>query len=161
MGEYLSLEVLIMMLLMSFIENRSVNKNRKENKDKNVGLAVLPQSTLSSLPFPLTFLDLFFPLPIFLSLLFPFLTLPIVALSISPLLSPLVRLSISILSPLFASPLTVLFVPRVQELTLASLTRPLLGALRAAIGIKYSFISFITFILIGLSLNKSLIEPYY
>ena len=52
-------------------------------------------------------------------------------------------------------------VPCVQELTLASLTRPLLGALRAAIGIKYSFISFITFILIGLSLNKSLIEPYY
>lgn len=61
----------------------------------------------------------------------------------------------------FAFPLSALPVPRVQELTLASLTRPLLGALRAAIGIKYSFISFITFILIRLSLNKSLIEPYY
>lgn len=40
MEEYLSLEVLIMMLLMSFIENRSVNKNGKENKDKAGGLAV-------------------------------------------------------------------------------------------------------------------------
>lgn len=91
----------------------------------------------------------------------PFLISPIVALSILLLLSPLVRLSISILSPLFTFPLSALPVPRVQELTLASLTRPLLGVLRAAIGIKYSFISFITFILIGLSLNKSLIEPYY
>lgn len=44
MGEYLSLEVLIMMLLMSFIENRSVNKNGKENKDEAGGLAVLPLS---------------------------------------------------------------------------------------------------------------------
>lgn len=42
MEEYLSLEVLIMMLLMNFIENRSVNKNGKENKDKAGGLAVLP-----------------------------------------------------------------------------------------------------------------------
>lgn len=42
MEEYLSLEVLIMMLLMSFIENRSVNKNGKENKDEAGGLAVLP-----------------------------------------------------------------------------------------------------------------------
>ena len=90
-----------------------------------------------------------------------FLISPIVALSIPLPLLPLARLSTFVLSSLFASPLTVLFVPRVQELTLASLTRPLLGALRAAIGIKYSFISFITFILIGLSLNKSLIEPYY
>lgn len=69
MGEYLSLEVLIMMLLMSFIENRSVNKDGKENKDKAGGLPVLP---CSPSPFPLTFLDLFSPLPIFLSLLFPF-----------------------------------------------------------------------------------------
>lgn len=45
MGEYLSLEVLIMMLLMSFIENRSVNKNGKENKDKAVDVAVLPSLT--------------------------------------------------------------------------------------------------------------------
>ena len=37
----------------------------------------------------------------------------------------------------------------------------IIRALRAAIGIKYSFISFITFILIRISLNKSLIEPYY
>lgn len=44
MEEYLSLEVLIMMLLMSFIENRSVNKNGKENKDEAIGLAVLPCS---------------------------------------------------------------------------------------------------------------------
>lgn len=44
MEEYLSLEVLIMMLLMSFIENRSVNKNGKENKDEAGGLAVLPLS---------------------------------------------------------------------------------------------------------------------
>lgn len=29
---------------MSFIENRSVNKNGKENKDKAGGLAVLPCS---------------------------------------------------------------------------------------------------------------------
>lgn len=49
MGEYLSLEVLIMMLLMSFIENRSVNKNGKENKDEAGGLAVLPNSP--SLPY--------------------------------------------------------------------------------------------------------------
>lgn len=46
MEEYLSLEVLIMMLLMSFIENRSVNKNGKENKDEADGLAVLPSLTL-------------------------------------------------------------------------------------------------------------------
>lgn len=45
MGECLSLEVLIMMLLMSFIENRSVNKNGKENKDEAGGLAVLPSLT--------------------------------------------------------------------------------------------------------------------
>lgn len=44
MEEYLSLEVSIMMLLMSFIENRSVNKNGKENKDEAGGLAVLPCS---------------------------------------------------------------------------------------------------------------------
>lgn len=30
---------------MSFIENRSVNKNGKENKDEAGGLAVLPHST--------------------------------------------------------------------------------------------------------------------
>lgn len=42
MEEYLSLEVLIMMLLMNFIENKSVNKNGKENKDKADALAVLP-----------------------------------------------------------------------------------------------------------------------
>lgn len=109
----------------------------------------------------LTFLDLFSPLPIFLSLLFPFLSSSIVALSISLLLLPLARLSIFVLSSLFVFPLSASPVPRVQELTLASLTCPLLGALRAAIGIKYSFISFITFILIRFSLNKSLIEPYY
>lgn len=44
MGEYLSLEVLIMMLLMSFIKNRDVNKDEKENKDKAGALAVLPYS---------------------------------------------------------------------------------------------------------------------
>lgn len=33
---------------MSFIENRSVNKNGKENKDEAIGLAVLPNP--SSLP---------------------------------------------------------------------------------------------------------------
>lgn len=44
MGEFLSLEVLIIMLLMSFIKNRSVNKNGKENKDKAVDVAVLPPS---------------------------------------------------------------------------------------------------------------------
>lgn len=44
MEEYLSLEVLIMMLLMSFIENRSVNKNGKENKDEAVDVVVLPCS---------------------------------------------------------------------------------------------------------------------
>lgn len=42
MEEYLSLEVSILMLLMNFIENRSVNKNGKENKDEAGGLAVLP-----------------------------------------------------------------------------------------------------------------------
>lgn len=109
----------------------------------------------------LTFLDLFSPLPIFLSLLFPFLTSPIVALSIPLLLLPLACLSTFVLSSLFVFPLSTLSVPRVQELTLASLTRPLLGALRAAIGIKYSFISLITFISFRFSLNKSLIEPYY
>lgn len=46
MGECLSLEVLIMMLLMNFIENRSVNKNGKENKDEAGGLAVLPSHPL-------------------------------------------------------------------------------------------------------------------
>lgn len=30
---------------MNFIENRSVNKNGKENKDEAVGLAVLPSLT--------------------------------------------------------------------------------------------------------------------
>lgn len=45
MEEYLSLEVLIMMLLMSFIENKDVNKDGKENKDEAGGLAVLPNST--------------------------------------------------------------------------------------------------------------------
>ena len=147
------------MLLMSFIKNKDANKDGKENKDKAVDVAVLPH--LSPSPFPLTFLDLFSPLPIFLSLLFPFLTSPIVALSIPLLLLPLARLSTFVLSSLFPFPLTALSVSRVRELILASLTRPLLGALRAAIGIKYSFISFITFILIRLSLNKSLIEPYY
>lgn len=41
MEEYLSLEVLIMIILMSFIENRSVNKNGKENKDEAGGLPPL------------------------------------------------------------------------------------------------------------------------
>ena len=45
MEEYLSLEVSILMLLMNFIENRSVNKNGKENKDKAGGLVVLPSLT--------------------------------------------------------------------------------------------------------------------
>lgn len=45
MGECLSLEVSILMLLMNFIENRSVNKNGKENKDEAGGLAVLPSLT--------------------------------------------------------------------------------------------------------------------
>lgn len=152
--------MLILMLLMNFIENRGVNKNGKENKDKAVILAVPLPITLALLPNP-PFLDLFSPLPIFLSLLFPFLTSPIVALSIPLLLLPLVRLSTPISSPLFTFPLTALFVPRVQELTLASLTRPLLGTLRATIGIKYSFNSFIKRISFRLSLNKSLIEPYY
>lgn len=30
---------------MSFIENRNINKNGKENKDEAGGLAVLPHST--------------------------------------------------------------------------------------------------------------------
>lgn len=96
-----------------------------------------------------------------LSSLLPFLISPFIFLFSSSLISllssPLARLFTS----LFAFPLSALPVPCVQELTLASLTRPLLGALRAAIGIKYSFISFIMFILIRLSLNKSLIKPYY
>ena len=33
------------MLLMNFIENRSVNKNGKENKDEAGALAVLPSLT--------------------------------------------------------------------------------------------------------------------
>lgn len=41
MEEYLSLEVLILMLLMSFIKNKDVNKDGKENKDKAVVVAVL------------------------------------------------------------------------------------------------------------------------
>ena len=53
----------------------------------------------------LTFLDLFSPLSIFLSLLFPFLTSPIVALSIPLLLLPLARLSTFVLSSLFTFPL--------------------------------------------------------
>lgn len=61
------------MLLMSFIKNRSVNKNeKKEYKDEAVGPAVLHLLALPFISFPLTFLDLFSPLPIFLSLLFPF-----------------------------------------------------------------------------------------
>lgn len=118
-----------------------------------------------SLPFPLTFPDLFSPLLSFISSLLSLFLFPLLASSLSPHLacltsprsSPLARLFTS----LFAFPLSALPVPRVQELILASLTHPLLGALRAAIGIKYSFISFITFILIRLSLNKSLIELYY
>ena len=162
MEEYLSLEGLIMMLLMRFIKNRSVNKNEK---NEAIGLDVLPSIPLSPSPFPLTFPDLSSPLPPSISsslffLLSPLLTLylfPLLACLTSPFSSPLACLFV----PLFAFPLSALPVLRVQELTLASLTRPLLGALRAAIGIKYSFISFITFILIRLSLNKSLIEPYY
>lgn len=102
----------------------------------------------------------FFISPLLSLLLFSLLaclTFPCLARLTSSFLSPLARL----FTPLFTFPLSALPVPRVQELTLASLTRPLLGALRATIGIKYSFISFITFILIRRSLNKSLIEPYY
>lgn len=118
-----------------------------------------------SLTIPSTFPDLFSPLLSFISSLLSLFLFLLLASSLSPhlvcltspLSSPLARLFTS----LFTFPLSALPVPHVQELTLASLTRPLLGALRAAIGIKYSFISFITFILIRISLNKSLIEPYY
>lgn len=115
----------------------------------------------------------FLSLSLNLSSLLPFLISPFIFLfsssllaclisSLIPLLlSPLARLSTFVLSSLFPFPLSALPVPRVQELTLASLTHPLLGALRATIGIKYSFNSFITFILFRLILNKSLIEPYY
>lgn len=103
--------------------------------------------------FPLIFPDLSSPILSFTSSLLSLFLFPLLA---SSLLSHLACLT----SP-FLSSLARLFVPRVQELTLASLTRPLLGALQATIGIKYSFISFIMFILIRISLNKSLIEPYY
>lgn len=115
--------------------------------------------------FPLIFPNLSSPLLSFISLSLSLFSSPLLSSYLFShlvrLISPLVHLSISVLSSLFPFPLSALPVPRVQELTLASLTCPLLGALRAAIGIKYSFISFITFILIRLSLNKSLIEPYY
>lgn len=129
--------------------------------EKRIRIMLILYLYFPSVLFSPTIPDLFSPLPIFLSLLFPFLTLPIVALSIPLPLLPLARLSTFVLSSLFTFPLTVLFVPRVQELTLASLTHPLLGALLAAIGIKYSFNSLITFISFRFSLNKSLIEPYY
>lgn len=113
----------------------------------------------------LTFLDLFSPLLSFTSSLLSLFLFPLLALSLLSHLACLTSLFLSSLArlfvPLFTFPLSASPVPRVQELTLASLTCPLLGALRAAIGIKYSFISFITFILIRFSLNKSLIEPYY
>ena len=51
MEEYLSLEVLIMMLLMSFIENRNVNKNGKENKDEAGALAFPIPTSLTTIPF--------------------------------------------------------------------------------------------------------------
>lgn len=115
--------------------------------------------------FPLIFPDLFSPLLSFTSSLLSLFLFPLLASSLLSHLACLNSLFLSSLArlfvPLFTFPLSALPVPRVQELTLASLTYPLLGALRAAIGIKYSFISFITFILIRLSLNKSLIEPYY
>ena len=44
MEEYLSLEVLIMMLLMNFIENKDMNKNGKKDISEAGGLAVLPCS---------------------------------------------------------------------------------------------------------------------
>lgn len=115
--------------------------------------------------FPLIFPDLFSPLLSFTSSLLSLFLFPLLVSSLLSHLACLTSLFLSSLArlfvPLFTFPLSALPVPRVQELTLASLTCPLLGALRAAIGIKYSFISFITFILIRLSLNKSLIEPYY
>lgn len=115
--------------------------------------------------FPLIFPDLFSPLLSFTSSLLSLFLFLLLASSLLSHLACLTSLFLSLLArlfvPLFTFPLSALPVPRVQELTLASLTCPLLGALRAAIGIKYSFISFITFILIRLSLNKSLIEPYY
>lgn len=115
--------------------------------------------------FPLIFPDLFSPILSFTSSLLSLFLFPLLASSLLSHLACLNSLFLSSLArlfvPLFTFPLSALPVPRVQELTLASLTCPLLGALRAAIGIKYSFIGFITFILIRLSLNKSLIEPYY
>lgn len=115
--------------------------------------------------FPLIFPDLFSPLLSFTSSLLSLFLFPLLASSLLSHLACLTSLFSSPLAclfvPLFAFPLSALPVPRVQELTLASLTCPLLGALQATIGIKYSFISFITFILIRLSLNKSFIEPYY
>lgn len=103
--------------------------------------------------FHLIFPDLFSPLLSFTSSLLSLFLFPLLALSLFP--------HLACLTSLFLSSLARLFVPRVQELTLASLTCPLLGALRAAIGIKYSFISFIRHISFRLSFNKSLIEPYY
>lgn len=102
----------------------------------------------------------FFYIIFIISILIPsFSLISIISFSL-PNLAFLIVIS-SLICTSFYLPLSALPVPHVQELTLASLTCPLLGALRAAIGIKYSFISFITFILIRLSLNKSLIEPYY
>lgn len=148
-------------------------------------MAVLPPISLLSQPFLSLSPKLFFPLLLLtflfillflfhivacssFSLIFPDLFSPLLSFTSSllslflfPLLASSLLSHLACLTSLFLSPLARLFVPRVQELTLASLTYPLLGVLRAAIGIKYSFISFITFILIRLSLNKSLIEPYY
>lgn len=118
----------------------------------------LSPNLFSLLPFLILLLysysHLFLFLLLYLILIFSF-SLPNIFSYISSLIAISSSIHIS-----FRFPLTALPVPRVQKLILASLTCPLLGALRAAIGIKYSFISFIAFILIGLSLNKSLIEPY-
>lgn len=141
MEEYLSLEVLIMMLLMSFIENRSVNKNEKENKDEAIGLDVLPQSLLSPSPFPLTFPDLSSPLPSFISSsLFPLLS-SLLALYLFFLLSPLLTLYLfpllACLTSPFSSPLarlfTSLFRLSIKRLTCTLCTRANLSFFNSSI----------------------------
>lgn len=96
MEEYLSLEVLIMMLLMSFIENRSVNKNRKENKDKASVLAVLPNSPLS-LTIPRFILSsTFFYIIFIISILIPSFSLISITSFSLPNLASLIAISSSI-----------------------------------------------------------------
>lgn len=177
MEELLSLEVLILIILMNFIENRDVNKDEKENKDKAVVVAVLPPISLLSQPFlslspklfsplllltflfislflfhivacssfPLIFPDLFSPILSFISSLLSLFLFPLLASSLLSHLAYLTSLFLSSLArlfvPLFTFPLSALPVPRVQELTLASLTRPLLGALRQLLALNIALLA--------------------